>query len=381
MLGLIPRLQSLSSSLLRSLDSATGRILGSQLPDPRAPDPFLGLLPFELTSKQALTIPREGSSASDAASPNPAPSAALPGAHALAPPTPLEGSGAPDPAPFDALYGRQVLEFAGVCSLPSAVPNPALLGACASAADRLVSSVYSLVAAEGVDPLRPEGFSFLGAHQRDPGRLDVRNHHCMDEAPFDAPELGEGAAWMPIVQATLGRDAHLIWKGVVVTDPGAGDQAWHPDGPDVPRDVWDAVTRAQSEPPPGPGTLPPHCLTVFVPLVPLTPEAGPTCFLPGTQHAATMAALKQEADEAGSSGGAGVPATLETALGDATVFDIRVRHRGSANKSGARRPVLYMVYGRKWFGVGMHRRLLEESGQARVGKEPPRLFRLRGDPK
>jgi len=37
------------------------------------------------------------------------------------------------------------------------------------------------------------------------------------------------------------------------------------------------------------------------------------------------------------------------AAGSAIIFDYRILHRGLANRSAARRPLLYFTYGRAWF--------------------------------
>ena len=262
---MLQRAASAASSALRFLDASTQRLLGSPVPRPLEANPFAGLLPWELTSKAAL-------SCSD---------------HTK------DGS-------LDEEYAKLLMDFAGVVVIPKAVDG-VVAAACNAAADALTEGVRTLVASRGVDPDGAEGFSFRGAHQRDPGRLDIRNHFAMDEAPFDHPSLCAEALWLPIVRGVLGGDAVLLWKGVVVTDPGCEDQAYHPDGPPLSREAWEAASG--EAPPPGP-TLPPHCLTVFVPLVPLTAANGPTAFLPGTHHASAAATLEAEAQHAGENAGA-----------------------------------------------------------------------------
>ena len=182
---------SRASALLRTVDKATVRLTGSPLPKPGAADPFAGLLPWELTTKAALDAPLR-----------------------------------PDGA-LDAAYSALLLDFAGVCSFRGAV-DPELITRCRAAADELTAEVRELVRDQGIDPDDPSGFSFRGAHQRDPGRMDVRNHYKMDVAPFDDPQLNDGAAWMPLVERVLGDDACLLWKGLVVTEPGTDEQDYHP---------------------------------------------------------------------------------------------------------------------------------------------------------
>jgi hypothetical protein len=283
---------------------------------------------------------------------------------------------------IDDAYGAALLDFCGVCTIRNAV-EPEVISKCCSAADDLVENVRSLVLERGVDPDDPRGFQFRGAHQRDPGRLDIRNHAAMAEPPFDDPGLCDESAWMPLIHRVLGHDARLVWKGLVVTEPGAGDQAYHPDGPPVSLEEWHLhENRGASSPSVALDSLqlPAHSLTVFVPLVNLTRDNGPTVFLPGThnRHVA-LAALAAEAEQAGSTAGVGQPAVLAAEAGDAIIFDVRCHHAGSANRSGARRPLLYLVYGRSWYDAAEHRRLCEDLGYVQRGVVAEPLFPVIGE--
>ena len=112
-----------------------------------------------------------------------------------------------------------------------------------------------------------------------------------------------------------------------MTEPGAAEQAHHADGPPVTRDEWRQHAGAAA------ATwlnLPAHALTVFVPLVDLSAANGATRFYPGSHLVQTHAALRAEADEAGSSAGAGAPVALAgLGAGDAIVFDYRLFHAGT----------------------------------------------------
>jgi hypothetical protein len=121
-----------------------------------------------------------------------------------------------------------------VCTIKQAV-DPILLNACNAKACNLTEEVRSLVRSRGIDPDdKVHGFSFLGAHQRDPGnhslllcvlylfiyciisgRLDLRNHYSMDREPFNHSSLGEEGVWMGVVRKVLGDNAKLLWKGCV----------------------------------------------------------------------------------------------------------------------------------------------------------------------
>ena len=241
------------------------------------------------------------------------------------------------------------------CSLRDAVAAP-LIQQYHAAVDLMTDEIRQRIRERGREPDDPaDGFRFLEACQRGPGRLDMR-HHRLDEPPF--AESGRDNTWMPLVTQVLGDDSRLLWRGVVVTEPGTPGQLFHADGAPLPPDKWPGAQ---------PGTLadslPAHCLTVFVPLVTLTSENGPTTFLPGTHRtadttAAEFASARASAASTGQicedaaliSSRIGVsPVSMDVAAGDAIIFDYRVFHAGAANRSMARRPILYFVYARSWF--------------------------------
>lgn len=323
------------TAALRSMDRATSRLVGAPRPRWDAHDPFSCLSPWELTTSEALRVPHR----------------------------------------FDLDRGRQLLEFAGLCTLPNAIDS-ALTLHCHDAALELNQQVRALLVQRGIDPDGHAEFSFYGCHQRDPGRIDLRNHAAFDEAPFDNPSLNMDAAWMPLVNLTLGGDARLLYKGLVMAEPGAGNQNYHRDAPLVTRNEWKLH---EPDLPDKQVLLPAHCVVVFVPLVDIDTTNAPTDFLPGSQYADSyMDSLLIGSPEPGdASSGARLPATLCVAAGDAIVFDARVQHAGAAHQGTCRRPLLYFLYSRPWFTVDMQRRLLEEAGVAEPGKIPEQIFPLR----
>eukprot|EP00966_Prymnesium_polylepis_P063643 1475975-Prymnesium_polylepis.1 len=164
---------------------------------------------------------------------------------------------------------------------------------------------------------------------------------------------------MPLIERVLGSEAQLLWKGLVVTEPGTPEQPYHADGPLVDRETWMENGGAVG----ASGALPAHSLTIFVPLVNYGDNGiKPTSFLPGSHQQLTATALQAEATEAGSSAGAGVPAPVDAAAGDAIVFDLRTHHAGGGNGSTERRSVMYLVYAVPWYDGELQRRILEQSG-------------------
>ena len=275
--------------------------------DTAATDPFAGVLPWELTTRASLHVPAGE----------------------------LE-------------FGAALFEFAGVCHISEAVP-PLLVEECRQSAEFHTTTVRAAVRGLGIEPDGPSGFRFHEACQRGPGRMDMRL--LPPQAPFDDVRIhGSDAAWLPLVRRILGRDCTLLFQGLVVTEPGTPEQALHADGPHVPLDwqKYEPETAARASA--AHEQHPCHCLTVFVPLVPLSAENGATSFLPGThQNVLATAALDAEAQEAGSSSGAGTPVRLMLPAGDAILFDYRTFHAGGANMSKHRRPMLYLIYARPWF--------------------------------
>merc|ERR1712238_487467 len=77
--------------------------------------------------------------------------------------------------------------------------------------------------------------------------------------------------------------------------------------------------------------LPCHCLNVFVPLVDMAPELGPTEFVPYS-HFEYGVSPYQTAAPCGRGG-------------QAVIMDFRLKHRGLANRStNTPRPLLYITY-------------------------------------
>ena len=79
--------------------------------------------------------------------------------------------------------------------------------------------------------------------------------------------------------------------------------------------------------------LPCHILTVFIPLVDVCADNGATEFSLGTH-------LHHECDEDTGE------RVIECSAGSAILFDYRLLHRGTANRTTADRPVLYFTYAR-----------------------------------
>lgn len=114
--------------------------------------------------------------------------------------------------------------------------------------------------------------------------------------------------------------------------------------------------------------LPPYALNVFVPLLDITEDLGPTEFWL-TSHCTDDArqtflteqsAMAPTLDETKKN----IIGPLLTA-GDALIYDYRICHRGTSNLSNTVRPMLYLMYARPWFKEHLNfgkERLFSSSG-------------------
>ena len=185
--------------------------------------------------------------------------------------------------------------------------------------------------------------------ERDGGRLDVR--HSILENPFSTIHAAiERSGLAETLSELLGEDAELVAAGNVVAmsmegwaqhvDTGEnevladnlGAQAWHADGPHLFTTLPDA-------------TLPAHAINIFVPLVDLTEENGPTEFAIGSHK---LGHEYNEEEEEEVDGTSRVTSILAKA-GDAILFDYRLWHRGLPNSSDTDRPMLYLVAARSFW--------------------------------
>jgi len=164
-----------------------------------------------------------------------------------------------------------------------------------------------------------------------------------------------------MVAAVLGPGACERWRGIVDNRPGSEMQGWHRDGDHLFSHVH----------------LPPHCLTIWIPLVDVHGEAcGPTQFYPGS-HASWRADTYTPLSNAQSGTETDVDSqelhlphcTPLLDRGSVLAFDYRVIHRGTPNTSDASRPVLYIVFSKPWFCDALNfptdQPLMEASGEVR----------------
>jgi len=125
---------------------------------------------------------------------------------------------------------------------------------------------------------------------------------------------------------------HLTNLSAVIATPGAKEQKWHADGGHL------NLERHLSC----------HCLNVFVPMVDMSLELGPTEFRPGTHyHTRNLAPMILVAKARKTLRPPALPILKK---GDMLLFDYRVLHRGRQNFSlDQNRAVLVMTFSKCWF--------------------------------
>lgn len=147
------------------------------------------------------------------------------------------------------------------------------------------------------------------------------------EPPFFDPGLYANPFVMALVRSLLGDDCVLDSFVFVVAYPGAEAQHLHLDHSLLfPEDESTSMA------------VPPYALTLVVPLTNLSKETGSTRLF--DLGAEAEPSLWQRLV-----GGR----TIEAKMGSCWLMDYRLPHGGTENPGQVPRPILYLVYARKWF--------------------------------
>jgi hypothetical protein len=124
----------------------------------------------------------------------------------------------------------------------------------------------------------------------------------------------------------LGKDMRLNSLTVVVSHPGSSQQQAHRDH-----------NHLFPEPGLGP-SLPVYAVNVAIPLIDVDLETGPTGVWLGSHRFEQMTSVQASAMVA-----------IPWQRGDCMLMDYRLLHAGLPNRGTQPRPVVYLVYGRRWF--------------------------------
>jgi len=197
-------------------------------------------------------------------------------------------------------------------------------------------NIHSCASAENREIEQNHSFLYHEVASRCLGRLDIR--YKMDEAPFNQNEVVSNEFIKPVVNSLLGKDAKLVYAGLILSFPLSADQPWHQDGTALFEDNEFPIDQP----------LPPYALNIFIPLDDVTEELGPTEFCVGSHYRDQAIKVMKHLENGNETGANVVGPLLKT--GDALIYDYRVCHRGTQNLSrGKTRPMLYLMYARPWF--------------------------------
>jgi hypothetical protein len=145
------------------------------------------------------------------------------------------------------------------------------------------------------------------------------------EAPFDNPQFFANPYLLPVLREALDDGFVLGALGIVCSLASAPGQHRHADGGDLfPRSGIDKL-------------LPASAITVVIPLLEMNEVHGTTALWLGSHRDASRAKNSEEAIR---------PIVRE---GSCMLWDFRLTHGGTPNRSASPRPLLYLTYCRPWF--------------------------------
>ncbi len=170
-----------------------------------------------------------------------------------------------------------------------------------------------------LEPLRRRVLALEPLKRQNRRKLRTELVHSPSEPVY--AELAARPIIRELVALLLGPRHYLEKAGLIVAEPGAELQRWHMDTPHL------FATREH---------LPPHSVSLFVPLCELTHANGPTEFELATHRKINLTRPRRR-----------VPAVCK--IGALVVYDVRVLHRGGANTSKVERPLVYMTFSRVWY--------------------------------
>lgn len=156
------------------------------------------------------------------------------------------------------------------------------------------------------------------------------------QPPFMNPAVYAAPKVLPVVRELLGQDCIIQSIGTVCAFPGSEMQHVH-------RDHQHLFAEAGGLN----AFLPPYALHVVVPLVSLDENTGTTAFWEGSHRVKSNRENRRwSVEELSRLEGAVV---TYPQMGDCYFMDFRLRHAGTPNISDMPRPILYLVYSRRWF--------------------------------
>lgn len=162
------------------------------------------------------------------------------------------------------------------------------------------------------------------------------------EKPFLDPRFYANPRLHAMLCGLLGPDYCISSLETVISEPGAGRQHQHVDGPLR----FDRLVGRRREPYRGDlSDLPPYAVSLCIPLCDVDEANGPTAIWLGSHKAALAPKPPGEAEVSRRYR----LAPMAGPFGRAFLFDFRVFHGGMPNGSREARPLLITVFTRSWY--------------------------------
>jgi ectoine hydroxylase-related dioxygenase (phytanoyl-CoA dioxygenase family) len=140
------------------------------------------------------------------------------------------------------------------------------------------------------------------------------------------PVVFANPAVMAQVHRFIGEQVIIGEIGGVISHPGSQPQYSHRDSPFLFGGRADELG------------LPPHSLTITIPLMDVPLELGPTEYWLGSHRCPDASAVLAVA-----------PQRTPLRAGSLLLYDGRLVHRGGANRSNVVRPIVYITYQHPWY--------------------------------
>ena len=181
-----------------------------------------------------------------------------------------------------------------------------------------------------------ESFENEEAAARSESRYEIK---LQLKAPYTDAALTQNPFVFQLSKALLSSDLELDTFSYVTSLAGAPDMHWHND-----------VSPLFKTEPGESKHMPSQGLVMVLPTVDMTAENGPTEFMVGS-HVYLQSDRGQDYWTAHDFDPLeGMPhAAIPAQRGSVVLFDVRIRHRGTANRSARRRSILYIGYMRGWY--------------------------------
>ena len=203
---------------------------------------------------------------------------------------------------------RELFLENGVCVFPTSLTKEQVAACYHAALENYNQNIRTIRQKDLVLELEEVGFDTFKLRQR--GRYDAVIHK-LNSANFSF--LHSHAPWRAFVESLLGDKCKQVHIGCMLSVPNSERQEWHSDGPHL------SASHHQK----------PKWVNVFIPLIDMKLEHGPTEFVPGSH-------LNWEIGT--------IPVVFTPNAGDVIIFDYRIKHRGLSNRSDQPRPVIYITY-------------------------------------